>query len=354
MNDSLKSFLVPSDLTLKQAMRFMSANGQKEIFVVDGVQKLLGALSDGDIRKWIIKGGNLQASVKRVCNRHPKYVGEDFLLQDVKDMMLTFKIEAVPVIGRDALVKAILIWDDVFAGKVSRQKEQIDVPIVIMAGGKGTRLDPFTKILPKPLIPIGDKPVIELIMDKFYEYGIRHFYISVNHKAWMIKSYFQEIDSRYKIDYIEEDEPLGTAGSLKFLQGKILKTFVVTNCDVMIDSDYGELVRFHEKNRNDLTLVVSCRHYVIPYGVCEIERGGMLKKIKEKPEYDLLVNTGMYVMSPKVFGIIPKNRLFNMTDLISKAKSRKYRVGVFPINEKHWIDVGQLDEYQKALKEFGL
>jgi NDP-sugar pyrophosphorylase family protein len=204
------------------------------------------------------------------------------------------------------------------------------------------------------LIPIGDKPVIELIMDRFHEYGIKHFYVSLNHKARMIKSYFQEAQMPYRIDCLQEDIPLGTAGGLRMLEKNSAKKFLVTNCDVIIHSDYSELVRFHEDHQYDLTLVVSCRHYVIPYGVCVIENGGQLKSLKEKPEYDLLVNTGMYVINRSLLKLIPKNKAFDITDLIAKAKERGRKVGAFPINGHEWIDVGQWDEYQKAVKMLGV
>ncbi|MDE2223580.1 MAG: NTP transferase domain-containing protein [Candidatus Omnitrophica bacterium] len=353
MNEKLKKFLIPGSFRIKDAMRFMSTNGQKEIFIVNGNNQLLGSLSDGDIRKWILKGGGLQTKAGQICNKKPKVIGEDFAIETVKSMMLEFKIDAIPQINGKRQVQNVLVWGDVFADKISRPKEKLHIPVVIMAGGKGTRLDPFTKILPKPLIPVGDKPVIEWIMERFFEYGMNHFYVSINHKARMIRSYFQEAQIPCRVDFLQENIPLGTAGSLKMLSVNRAKKFLVTNSDVIINSDYAELVRFHDEHRYDLTLVVSCRHYVIPYGVCDIIQGGELKQIREKPEYDLLVNTGMYVINRNLFKLIPKNKAFDITDLIAKVKGQGFRVGTFPINEQSWIDVGQWEEYHKALKMFG-
>ena len=354
MNDKLKRFLITRDFTVKDAMRFMNTNGQKESFLIDSRGRLLGSLSDGDIRKWILKEGKLTIKAERVCNKNPKYVGENFNIEQVKTLMLDQKIDSVPVMNAHKKVLDVLIWEDVFSGKVARLKEPLKLPIVIMAGGKGTRLDPFTKILPKPLIPVGDKPIIELIMDKFHEYGVKNFYVSLNHKSRMIKSYFQEAQTPYHIDYIQEEMPLGTAGSLRLLENMKSRTFIVTNCDVIINCDYSEMVKFHQEHQYDLTLVVSLRHYVIPYGVCDIFDGGMLKRINEKPEYDLLVNTGMYVINRSVLKYIPKNKFFNVTDLIAKIKLKGLRIGAFPINESSWIDVGQWEEYQKAVKILGV
>ncbi len=354
IGDKLKRFLVSRTTTIREAMRFMNHHGQKEIFIVDGRNHLIGALSDGDIRKWILKDGRLQIRAERVCNKQPKFVGENVDIELVKSLMLEHKIDTVPVLNAGGDVIDVLIWDEVFAGKFNRDRELLDLPVVIMAGGKGTRLDPFTKILPKPLIPIGDKPVIELIMDKFHAFGTKHFFVTLNHKARMIRSYFQEAPSPYRVEFIQEDKPLGTAGSLRMLESQKAKRFLVTNCDVIIDSDYTELVKFHDQHRFELTLVVSCRHYVIPYGVCAIAPGGVLKRIKEKPEYDLLVNTGMYVINRRLLKLIPKDKHFDITDLIAKAKSKGWPVGAFPINEKSWIDVGQWDEYQRAAKVLGV
>ncbi len=190
-------------------------------------------------------------------------------------------------------------------------------------------------------------------MNRFIEQGMDSFYLVLNYKSSMIKSYFEEVKSKNKLKYIQEEESLGTAGGLKLLPARMAGTFLVTNCDVIIDTNYSEILRFHEENKYDMTMVVSCRHFVIPYGVCEIVNKGTLKSIKEKPEYDLLVNTGMYLLNKKILGLIPKNKFLNMTDVISKAKAKGYKIGAFPVNEKSWIDIGQWEEYQKAIKVLG-
>ena len=351
MSYDVNDFLIDRCKTVKQAMRQMNELGEKEIFVVHDGRLLTGSLSDGDIRKWILKEGNLETRVDQICNKTPKTVRKDCGLEHVRHLMLTLKIESVPVINEDNAVEAILTWDNVFAGKLERHREKLNVPVVIMAGGKGSRLDPFTKILPKPLIPIGEKPIIELIMDRFAAYDVKDFYIAVFHKARMIKSYFEDMNDKYRISYVEEEVPLGTVGALSLLKGRLNSTFLVTNCDVIVESDYAEIVRFHQEHDYDLTLVVSCRHYMIPYGVCELENGGTLRSIKEKPEYDLLVNTGMYVMNPRVLEVIPPGRSFDIIDLIAKAKTGGCKIGVFPINEKAWIDVGQWEEYYKSVQD---
>ena len=214
-NKTTEQFLITPQTSVKQAMRRMAEIGEKGLFVIDASGKLVGSLSDGDIRRYILKGKGLNEKVKDVYNPNPRFIHEGYDIEKVKRLMLDKRIESVPVVDHQGKVKDMLVWGEVFDGKLPKHKEPLNTPIVIMAGGKGTRLDPFTRILPKPLIPIGDKPVIELIMDKFNAHGICKFYVSINHKARMIKSYFEESGSKYVIKYIEEKEPLGTAGSLQ-------------------------------------------------------------------------------------------------------------------------------------------
>lgn len=346
----MDQYLILFSSSVKQAMRQMNKLGTKQVFVVDEHKKLVGALSDGDIRKWILKEGGLEAAIDLMCNKSPFVVSKNYDLEEVKAVMLDRKIEAVPVIDNEGCACDILNWDVVFAGKEVKYKETFQVPVVIMAGGKGTRLDPFTKVLPKPLIPVGDKPIVEMIMDKFFEYGIKDFYMTVFYKARMIKSYFEEANGKYCIKYIEEKKPLGTVGSLSLLKGHVHGDFIVINGDVVIDSDYAELLHLHRQKGYDLTMVVSYRHYQIPYGVCELGQGGALKVMKEKPEYDFLVNAGMYVMKEHLLGLIPTQEPFNINQLITKMKEQKLKIGVFPISEKSWLDVGQWEEYYKSIQ----
>lgn len=354
MKTTFDPFLISEDHSIRSAMQRMSEIGQKALFIVDADKKLLGALGDGDIRKWILSGGSLKENVRHIYTRKPRLVKKGYTLKEARDLMLKTFLVCIPVVDDEMEVIEVLTWNDIFSEKSSVHRGPLGIPVVIMAGGKGTRLDPFTRILPKPLIPIGDKPIIEIIMDKFNEYGIQEFFISVNHKSRMIKSYFEDTSNKYKITYIEETEPLGTVGSLRLLKNKVKDDFLVTNCDIIVESDCAEIVKFHTDNDYDMTIVVSCRHYVIPYGVCEIENGGELKAINEKPGHDLLVNTGMYVMKKKVLRVIPSGKAFDINDMITKAKGMGYRIGVFPISEKSWIDIGQWEEYHKAVSQIGI
>lgn len=338
---------------VRDALKQLEETERKILFVVDGENHLVGTLTDGDIRRWILSEGSLDGTVAKICNPDPYVAHRGYDVEAVKKEMLEKRISAIPVVSADREVVEVLFWEDMFGeGHARRLAKPIELPVVIMAGGKGTRLDPFTRILPKPLIPLGEKTVIETIIDAFVACGVGKFYISVNYKSRIIKSYFEELNPPYVIEYIHEDKPLGTAGSLRHLLGRVDTALIVTNSDVIIKADYRDIVEHHRSSGNDITLVASLKNYNIPYGICELENGGRLSRIQEKPEYSFLVNTGMYVLQPETLAFIPENEFFHITHLIEKARAAGGRVGVFPISDKSWIDTGEWIEYKNALKQF--
>lgn len=351
--DKLKKLFIKPSVSINRALRQMDEAAEKILFVVDNEDILLGSVTDGDIRRWILKGKSLVEKISKVMNKSSKYLQEGFLPEEAKKIMIDYKIESLPVLNKRKQLVAVINWLDFFKTKFKRH-QMIDLPVVIMAGGEGSRLAPFTKILPKPLMPIGDKPIIEIIMNRFSDYGCKDFYLSLNYKSNIIRAYFSDIEHEYKITYIQEKRPLGTAGSLYLLRGKIKKTFFVSNCDTLIEADYADILRFHKGRKNKITLISSMKNFIIPYGVCEIKNGGVLGSIREKPEFDYLVNTGMYMLDASVINDIPRNNVYNITDLINDYLEKSKEIGVYPISEKSWLDVGQLEEYQKSIKVFGI
>jgi dTDP-glucose pyrophosphorylase len=351
----LDIFIYQTD-SVREALKKLNASGTKILLVVDEEDKLLGTVSDGDVRRFILSGSSITDPIEGVYNRKPLYIKQqDFTEDRAQKTLIENRVELLPLVNTEGKVVDFVMWDQLFSKGQEKvlSKPKIDIPVVIMAGGEGTRLDPFTRILPKPLIPVGEKTIIEIIMDKFGLYGVDSFCISINHKSQIIKAYFEEIKTKYSVKYIEEEIPLGTAGSLKFLHEKIKDSLLVSNCDIIVDCDYSELIAFHNDNSNDVSIVGSMKHFTVPYGVCEIENGGVLRKITEKPEYDFLVNTGMYILRKGTLDLIPPDRQFHITDLIEKVKDQGGKVGVYPISEKSWIDVGQWDEYRKSLAALG-
>jgi len=351
--ERLKSILVPPALAIRNALKQMDVSGGKILFVVDDDARILGVVTDGNIRRWILKGGKLNAPIKKAMNPHPVILNEGYNTEEAKKKMLSQFVESIPVVAADGKVVSVVCWTDIFKG-TGQKKGTVALPVVLMAGGEGTRLAPFTKILPKPLMPIGDKPVIELIIGRFYDYGCTDFYLSVNYKSNIIKAYFEDFKHPYSIRYVREDKPLGTAGSLSLLRNRFKKTFFVSNCDILIEADFEDIAKFHKDSGNKITLVGSMKHYTIPYGVCTVGARGQLNKIDEKPEYDFLVNTGMYLLEPEVLKLIPPDRIFHMTDLIAACRAKGWPVGVYPISEKSWLDMGQWEDLKETLKRFGV
>ena len=200
------------------------------------------------------------------------------------------------------------------------------------------------------LLPVNDKTIIEHIIKRFTDVSCSDFYITVNYKTKVMKAFFEEIKPDYNIRFIDEKTPLGTAGSLQLLKNKLRSPFFVTNCDILIDCNYSSLYNFHIKGNYDVTLVASTKEFIIPYGACELNENGELAHINEKPQYDFLINTGLYVLNPEVLKLIPKNKFYHITHLIEDAKNQGMNVGVFPVDDDAWIDVGQWSEYKKALK----
>ena len=347
----MKNLTIHSQASIKEAMEALDRTAEKVLLVVDDGQKLIGALTDGDIRRHILKEQDLTGTIENAFNKNPIFVfKEDVDTGKVVKILTKNKINLIPILDQSRRVIDYITWEKVFGNNKRSEDQRLDVPVVIMAGGRGTRLEPFTKVLPKPLIPVGEKPVIDHIIDRFRAYGASEFYLTVHHMSKILRAYFEEKNPDYSIGFAEEDEPRGTAGSLTLLKDKLNRPFFVSNCDIIIEADYADLYRFHAKNSYDITLVASARQYNIPYGICELNGSGSLKRIEEKPEYNFLVNAGMYVLNPNVIDLIPDKKLFHITHLMEKVRENKGTIGVYPISEKAWIDVGQWAEYRKALK----
>lgn len=351
MEQRLKNIVIEPSATIKEALRQMDVAGEKILFVVDAGRRLLGAVTDGDIRRWILTGRSLRKPISRAMNKRPIFLREGYSKEDARELILTDRIECLPVLNGNGTLVSALWWVDLFEMKPTHHAK-IDAPVVIMAGGEGTRLFPFTKVLPKPLIPVGDKPIVETIIDTFCACGCKHFHLLVGYKSNLIKAYFSDFAHDYTITYTEESKPLGTAGGLGLLKNKLRSTFFISNCDILVEADYGDILKFHKENGHMITLVGSMKHFTIPYGVCEIRAGGGLKNINEKPEYDFLVNTGVYLIEPQVLSLIPRDRFYPMTDLINACVKAKKKVGVYPVSEKSWLDMGQWEELQKMLRKF--
>jgi dTDP-glucose pyrophosphorylase len=345
IKEKIQDRIIPSDTSLLSALKQMDSIDKKLLLVFEN-EKFLNILSVGDIQRAILKNITLTKTVKNILRKHTRIAHKNDSFESIKKLMEKFRIECMPIINSNNELVNVYFWEDVFTNGIKRKQVNLNIPVVIMAGGKGTRLKPLTNVLPKPLIPLGEKTILEIIMDNFVDVGCNNFHMSVNYKAEMIKHYFEHLNnSNYKIEYFTEPQPLGTAGSLYLLKNKINETFFVSNCDIIIDAEYDEIYDYHKKNKNELTIVAALKHYPIAYGTIETGNNGSLKELKEKPELIFQINSGMYILEPHLLDEIPENEFFHITHLIEKIQKRKGRVGVFPISEGSWKDIGDWDEY---------
>ena len=349
----MKNLLIKPNANIKNALEQLNKTGEKCLVVGDKKNKLLGTISDGDVRKAILKGKFYKNKISEFYQKNPIFLKKDnYTLSQAKNILIKKKINIIPVIEESRKIIDVLTFEKIFKKNKTNQKSGVfSKTVVIMAGGKGTRLEPFTSVLPKPLVPINEKPVIEHIIEKFVNNNNINFFITLNYKSRVLRAFFQEKRTKYKLSFVEEPKPLGTAGGLSLLKGKIKKPFLVTNCDTIININFDNLMSFHISNKNHITLVASSKEYIIPYGTCKLNKSGQLRSIVEKPKLDFFVNIGLYVFSPYIIKLIPKKREYDMPDLIKLAKKKGKRIGVYPIDDKSWIDVGQWSEYHKAIKK---
>jgi dTDP-glucose pyrophosphorylase len=344
----IKKLTVNSTDSILSVLKKMDEVGKKMLFVYDE-NKFLGIISLGDIQRAIIKNITLDTKIKEILRDQLLLAYDNEELSIIKERMLRNRTECMPVVNDKNELITVYFWEDFFNKK--RKTTSINKPVVIMAGGVGSRLKPITNILPKPLIPLDDKTILEHIMDKFTEIDCHNFYISVNYKAEMIKQYFNSINNpEYNISYFQEEKPLGTAGSLFLLKDKINETFFVSNCDILIEEDFSEIYDYHISQKNELTVVAALKHYNIPYGTVETGKGGELLSFKEKPELTFKINSGLYILEKNLLNEIPENTFFHITDLIDQILKRNGKVGVFPVSEGSWKDIGEWDEYLKNYK----
>jgi len=350
----LKNYIINKDQSIYNALELLEKNPYKILFVVDSDDKIIGSLTDGDIRRYILSTGNLSGTTYDACTKNFLFLNESKNKSKVTEQALSVGAKVIPVLNNQNKLIEIIFLED-HQEKIIADFENIEYPVIIMAGGQGTRLEPFTKVLPKPLIPINDKTILEIIIEIFNNYGFNNFYVSINYKGYIIKSYLNECKFDFQINYIEESQPLGTIGALSLIKNQINSDFVIlTNCDIIIDIDYLSLIEFHKKNQNDITIVASTKKYKIPYGVCHLDKNGFLANIEEKPEFHFLVNTGMYIINTQLLQLIPESTLFHATNLIEIAKEKGYKISIYPVSDNAWIDIGEWTEYKKTLSKFNI
>ena len=349
MKQEIKNILIPKETTILQCLKRMDSVGHR-LLIVSNDEHFIQLVSIGDIQRAIINGVSLNEPVSNILRERSRVASVHDNLDVIKEIMLKRKNEFMPILDDQKKIVNVLFWSDLFKEERNTSRESLNLPVVIMAGGQGVRLRPLTNVLPKPLIPIGEQTMIEDIMCHFISYGCDQFYISLNYKSDMIKHYLQTQASKsYNMLFFKETKPLGTGGSLSLLKGQLHDTFFVSNCDIIINDDYAEMIKFHRNNQNEITIIAAIKSVSIPYGTLQI-KDGLLESITEKPEYSFYINTGMYILEPHLLEEIPCDDVYHITYLIEKLCKEGRRVGVFPISEGTWTDIGNWDEYVKFLK----
>lgn len=337
---NIEKFLVKKGESLLEIMKKIDLNSYGIVFVEEN-KKLIGVITDGDIRRHILSNSTLDSTAQQIMNKQPNY---SYTLDEKanKKLLKEKRIKVLPIVTDDKEIIDIQTID-IYE---TESKIELNIPVVIMAGGKGTRLYPYTQILPKPLIPINDKTIAEIILDEFKKYGCKNNYMIVNYKKELIKAFFYEATENHDLKFIEEKNFLGTAGGLKLLKPYISTTFFLNNCDILIKENYGEILKYHREHKNIITLVCALKKEIIPYGTVKTDENGQLLELTEKPNFDFLINTGLYIIEPEIFDEIPEDTFIHITDVIQNCIDKKLNVGVYPVREECWMDMGQLEELE--------
>lgn len=340
-----KETRVSEDAPLEQVLEAMNKSGWRIALVCDEHDYLQGVITDGDIRRALLKHMPLDTPAKHVMNRHPVVAPVGMARDALLRLMLDKSIERLPLVNPQGQVVGIELLRDIL------RPPKRENAVVLMAGGFGTRLRPLTDERPKPLLTVGDKPILEHILASFTKYGFHRFYISVHYKAEMIKAYFED-GARWGVDiqYLEEDAPLGTAGCLTLLPDTALQApVIVMNGDILTQVDFSALLDFHHQEQVKATLCVRDYSFQVPFGVVDVE-GHRLQRIEEKPVYHHFVSAGIYVLEPEVVKSI-KQTPVDVPAVLSALRAQDEPVGVFPLHE-YWLDIGRMDDFQRAQRDY--
>ena len=344
MDDWRKVLLTPQD-SLERTVKVLHEGGCRIALVADKFGMLLGTVTDGDIRRALINQLTMESSVSLIMNGNPITVDDKVKNKDILSLMSDKSLLHMPIIDKDGILCGLETLQQLIESPI------YDNPIFLMAGGFGTRLHPLTKSTPKPLLKVGNKPILEMIIEQFINYGFHNFYISTHFKSEQIRDYFKDGElHNISIKYVHEDSPLGTAGSLGLLPDDLPDLpIIVMNGDLLTKVDFKNLFNFHCEHNSEATMCVREYDFQVPYGVVEIDDYN-IKRITEKPVHKFFVNAGIYVLNRSLINKVDGKSCLDMTDFLEKELNNG-GVNAFPIHE-YWLDIGQVEEYEKANREF--
>ena len=333
MKNIKKFFLFTKHESIKMVLKKIIKNGTRTIVVIDPRRKLLGTLTEGDIQRFLLKNNNINLKITKIYNKNPQKINLKMIKNhNLIEKFINKQIGLIPVVNNKNILQNVITWSEVFKAEKSKSElKKIDV--VIMAGGKGERLKPYTDILPKPLIPVNSKPMLEHIIENFEYFHFRKFHLVLNHQAQLIKTYFQSKQKNYKINFIKEAKTLGTIGGLSLVKKISSDDILISNCDTLFKIDYEKFFDFHKKGEYFLTLIVSKSEHVFPYGACKINSTRLIS-LEEKPVTSFIANAGLYFAKKELTRLIPKNQNYNMNKLIEKCLRLKKKLGYIVLSPK--------------------
>ena len=340
----LKNISINPNAKISDVLKTINKNEIKFIIVVDKNKKLLGTVTDGDLRRTILKKIDLNSPVKLIMNKKPITVNTHLKKVDLIKFMKQKSIQQLPILNEKKSVIDVAILKELI------DPTFIDNAVILMAGGLGKRLMPLTKNLPKPMLLIGNKPILQRLFESMIDQGFHNFYFSINFKGNIIKKHFGD-GSKWgvKINYIIENDYMGTAGSLSLIKENISNDVIVLNSDLFTDINFVSLLNFHKLKKSDATMVVNEREFQIPYGVINLKKNKILS-ISEKPKTKSYINSGIYIISPTIFKKIPK-KFIDMTSFFENMIQQKKNVFAYVSNEL-WIDIGNFEEFKKTQNLF--
>lgn len=344
--ENWKQTLLPAETTVRDAMERLGKSRSHILLVVDEKQRLLGTVTDGDIRRGLLSGMALETSIAQVMNSSPVVAAPESPPSEQLIMLRKFSIMQLPIVDLANRVVALVGIDDLVT-----IPETLDNPVVIMAGGLGTRLRPMTEDTPKPLLPVGGRPILETIIEQLTGHGLTRIFLSVNYKSEMVRKHFGD-GSNFGADirYLEEEDSLGTAGPLSLIDDVGEAPFLVMNGDLLTKLNFKALLAYHRELESQVTVCVRDFDMQVPFGVIE-QANNRVRSIVEKPIHKFLVNAGIYVVEPRVVGGVPKGQRLDMPDLLRQLMDTEEAVAAFPVHE-YWLDVGRIEDISRAASEF--
>ena len=337
----IEQFCLRESDTIRTCMEVIDKNKEGIALIVDAQGRLIGTVTDGDIRRFILAGGSVEGAISHVMWSNPLTAHMGTSREEIRELMNRHLVRNIPILDEDGCPCKVISLRDIVSEEGDRHCA------VIMAGGEGKRLRPITESIPKPMVELGGKPILENIIESLARSGIVNIYIAINYKADIIEDYFKDgSDYGIKITYLKEDRRLGTAGALTLLPEIPSKPLLVINGDVVTKTNLSRLIEFHKEHRCIMTVAAIQYLFNVPYGVLNLS-GHYLLGIEEKPEQRFLCNAGIYMINPEVVQIIPKNTKFDITDLIKELVRKGLPVTTFPIYE-YWVDIGRIDDLRRA------